>query len=385
MHILEIITPSGMGGAEAQLITISRGLLDAGDQVTVFCPSSRPIVPYLRDQGIQPITWRTFGKADLHTALRLAVIARRQGVDVIHTHLSTASLLGGIAARLSGKPCVATVHGLTDVRWYKLAHVVVAVSHAVRRHLLAGGLAPERVVVVHNGIRLDRFVPVPAENARRASGRDPATPIVGLFGRLAPEKGQEVALQAWPMVAEQVPAAKLLMVGQGRSMDRIRALVARLNVQDSVELLGYTPRPWELMCACDVVVQPSLREGLSLSAIEAMALERPVVASDVDGLSEVVEHGQTGVLVPSGDAHRLAEAIVTLLRDPELRRRMGAAGRRRAMEQFDSVQQVARLRQLLAATARVVIDEPGAVAPRSDEVPTGSGAATRATDSDGLS
>lgn len=136
-----------------------------------------------------------------------------------------------------------------------------------------------------------------------------------------------------------------MLVGSGRSAGDLRRLAARLGISGSVEFAGFVPDPRALMCACDVIVVPSRIEGLGLAAIEAMALERPVVVSDAGGLVEVVGHEETGLVFPRGEPQALSEAIVRVLADPELARRLGKAGRRRVEERFDAARQVQLLQE----------------------------------------
>jgi len=346
MRILEIITPSRIGGAETNLVTITRGLTALNHEVTVFCPAGRPLVEYLSQRGIRPIRWRTWGKADLRTLVGLCALIRSRQVDIVHAHLSTASLLGSLAARLARRPCVVTVHGLSGARWYRFADKVVAVSEAVKGHLVAQGIPAQQIAVIYNGIPLEEYLPVPVAAARRMCGFDPSTTRVGIFGRLGLEKGQETALRAWQQVLQRYPEAILMLAGRGRSAKDLRALAASLRINGNVEFAGFVPDPKALMCACDVIVVPSRREGLGLAALEAMALERPVIVSDAGGLAEIVLHGETGLVFPRGEPQPLAEAIIRVLADPELGYRLGKAGRRRVEERFEAARQVAALQDL---------------------------------------
>jgi glycosyltransferase involved in cell wall biosynthesis len=352
MRILEVITPSRIGGAEVNLVTIVRGLTALGEQVTVFCPAGRPLVELLKRNGIAPVTWKTWGKLDPRTLAGFVRLIRSRRIDVVHTHLSTASLLGSLAARRARTPCVASVHGFSGARWYRLADKVTAISQAVKKHLVAQGLAEEKIEVIHAGILVEQYVPMPVDAAKRACGFDPSVPRAGVFGRLSPEKGQDVAIAAWSQVLRQSPNAVLMLVGQGRTRPALGALAKRLGIAHSVEFAGFVPDPKALMCACDAVIVPSRREGLGLAAIEAMALERPVIASDAGGLLEVVTTGETGLVFPAGEAGRIADGVVRMLEERDLAARLGEAGRQRVQGEFSADRQVARLREVLASVAR---------------------------------
>ncbi len=344
MRVYEIITPSRIGGAETQVAALTRALREAGDNVTVFCPAGRPFAAYLTEQGLRPVTWKTHGKFDPVTLFRHAAFIRREGIDVVHAHLSTGAWLGSLAAHLAGRPCVATVHGFTSVGWYRGADRLVAVSGAIRDHLVGQGIATEKVVVIPNGIDLTRYTVQPIAEAKAALGL-PAAPRVGAVGRLSPEKGQDVLLRAWPAVRQALPDARLVLIGDGKMADPWHALAEELGIAASVEWAGFLADPRAQMAACDVIAVPSRKEGLGLAAVEAMALGRPVAAAAVGGLREVVTP-DSGLLIPPDDPPALADALLRLLATSV------TGGRARAEAAFSLTRQVTELRALFAAVAR---------------------------------
>ncbi len=350
LRILEVITPSKIGGAETQVAGLIHALTALGDEVSVFCPQGRPFVDYLRARDIEPISWKTHGKLDFYTAVRLAAVIKARNIDLVHTHLTSATFLGSLAARLAGRPCLATVHGLNSAFWYRSAPGLLAVSDAVKRHLVAQGIPDRRMRVLYNGIALARYSVMPVGAAKRAAGLDPRIPVAGIFGRLSPEKGQAVAVDAWSEVASRFPQSLLILAGAGKCEAELREQVAQRGLTARVRIAGFVDDPRTLMAACDVVLLPSFKEGLSMAALEAMALGRPVIASAVDGLPEVVVAGETGLLVLPGDRQCLAQAITTLFNDPARAADLGTAGRRRVAAQFDADQQLARLRDIFAET-----------------------------------
>ncbi len=348
MRILEITSACGIGGAETNFVALVRGLTAQGESVRIFCPAGSQVIPRLRTCGLSPASWRMWGKLDLRTLGRFVSLIRANDIDIVHTHLTTASLLGSLAARIARRPCVATVHGYNVAHAFRFADRIIAVSQAAKDNLVSQGVSAAKVTVIYNGIELEGYAPQPVEEAKRASGFDPAVPRVGIVGRLAREKGQLDALRAWPSVLKAIPNARLTLVGEGRGSKEVGALVALLGMETQVDLLGFAPDPRLLTSACDVIAVPSRVEGLGLSAIEALALERPVIASDAGGLPEVISPGKTGLLFPRGDARALAEGIVRLFREPEAALRMAQAGRARVKEKFDAARQVAELREVFS-------------------------------------
>jgi glycosyltransferase involved in cell wall biosynthesis len=169
---------------------------------------------------------------------------------------------------------------------------------------------------------------------RKALGLDVAVPVVAVVGRLSPEKGQEYFLEAMTVVATAIPGVAALIVGEGQEEERLRARTDALGLGGVVRFVGYRRDMDTVYPAVDLLVLPSLSEGLPMVALEAMARGIPVVATRVGGVPEVVEDGHSGMLVPSADPRALARAVITLLLDPVRRRVMGGAGRERVARGF---------------------------------------------------
>lgn len=335
LRILESITPSTIGGAEIYVADLRGELTKLGAHVDVFCPSGRSFVDYAAKRGIQCVSWKTHGKIDPLTVIRLKHLIKARNIDVLHTHLSTASLLGAFAAKLVGVPSVAHVHGMNSVNCFTQSSMVIAVSKAVKSHLCAQGMDPDRIRVVHNGLDLANFKPIDACDARLKLGYASDTPLLGVFGRLSQEKGQRIAIQAMLVLLRRYPKAHLLLVGHGKDEEALKARVIDFGLEDKVIFPGFTRDIRTLMSACDVVVVPSLKEGFGMAAIEAMALSRPVIATAVGGLPEIVVHEDTGFAVPAGDFSALAEYACDLLADRSLREKMGLRGRERVESCFE--------------------------------------------------
>jgi len=346
--VLEAITPRSLGGAELFTVHLSQYLSGASSLGALFCPSGRKFVSAARDHGVPVTTWWTLGKLDPLTVMRLAVLARRTRSDVIHTHLSTAGLLGAFAARLARVRSVAHVHGLNSAACFRYSNRIVAVSYAVKAHLCGQGISSEKIEVCYNGVDTNWYRPMDCAEGRLACGLDSEGPYLGVFGRLSPEKGQYIALEALALIVQVFPAARLVLVGCGPEEPMLREAAVRLGLTKNVLFAGFQSdvRPW--MAACDLVVVPSVREGFGLSAVEGMAMARTVVASRTGGLEEIVEDGQTGLHFAAGDPAQLAETVVRLLEDSDLSEAFGRAARQRAVETFDSGKQFRALHTILS-------------------------------------
>ena len=345
--VLEAITPSRIGGAEVYAADICEGLAHLGSEVELFCPTGRPFVDYAANRGLSCHSWKTHGKLDPITILKLARLIRDRHANVVHTHLSTASLLGAFAARLAGVPAVAHVHGLNSAACFKYSTAVIAVSQAAKDHLCAQGLREDRVRVVHNGVDLAKFSPIPPDQARRELGIDARAELIGVFGRLSKEKGQAVALQAMAPLSKIRPNARMLIVGDGKDRAELVSLANSLGISERVRFEPFNPDIRPMISACDIVLVPSLKEGFGLVAVNAMALHRPVIATNVGGLPEIIKDGETGVLVPPGEPEPISRVLSELLADPERMEIMGRLGRKRAEDRFDLDRQIGLVLEVL--------------------------------------
>ena len=287
---------------------------------------------------------------------RLGRFIDRVRPDIVNPHLFRSAVVAAPLARWHRVPAVVeTYHGregwrrgpirgsfLPDRLVARFVTRVIAVSGAARDFLVdAKGYPPAKVVVVPNGRDLSVFQPGrDREATRKELGVDRQTPIVGVIGRLEEQKGHRHLIDAWPSVTRDFPDVRLLVVGEGRLRATLEEQVRRLGIASSVIFTGFRTDMARLLDAIDVLALPSLYEGMPLTAIEAGAMARPVVATAVDGTPEVVEHGITGFLVPPHNPSALSGALVALLADPERSRRMGEAGRHRILQRFDLARQV---------------------------------------------
>ncbi len=195
----------------------------------------------------------------------------------------------------------------------------------------------------------DARAPGPAPGDGRAAAPGAAAPVIVTVARFNAYKGHRYLVDAMARVLQRFPAATFLLVGSGRTLAATRAQIARLGVGGSVRFVGETPDALDLIAGADLMVLPSLSEGIPLAALEAQALGTPIVASAVGGLPEVIEHGASGFLVPPRDPPALADAIIAALSDPSLRGAFGARGRAIVRERFSA-------ESMVAATARLYTD-----------------------------
>jgi glycosyltransferase involved in cell wall biosynthesis len=299
---------------------------------------------------------------DLAALGKLCKLLRQLRPQVVHSHTPKAGMLGMLAAWLTGVPVrVYSCHGLpyvtangmrrrllmaSEALSCRLSQVTVCVGASVRRTLVEDGVAREEKLTVFgsgsaNGIDAEgRFnperLPAGAAAAARAALGVPAdAPLVLFVGRLVRDKGVVELQGAWAMLREQFPQAHLLLVGPPEEQDPVPpGVLEALRGDARVHFAGFVDEPAAVYAAADVVALPTYREGLPYVPLEAAAMARPVVCSDVPGCTDAVLDGVTGTLVPVRDAAALAAAVGRYLADPGLRDRHGRAARARVLADF---------------------------------------------------
>jgi glycosyltransferase involved in cell wall biosynthesis len=348
MKIVHVVIDGEIGGGQLVALRLATGAVSRGHQALIVSPSEGAFTRLARNEGIDVHI------ADVSRLHRLAGLAklirliRVEHVDVVHTHgMIAVNVLSRVAARLGRAAVVSHIH-TTEVfrrnpilartyraldrgtaRWCKK---LIAVSEFTRAQAIDDGVAPERVVTIHNGIDVGP-PPVPV-----ALG--PA-PLAVCVGRLEPAKGQETVLRA----LSSVPGLTVAFVGRDVAGRRrfLEELAATLGVAARVIFTGPRDDVLAVLAGSDLLVQASRAEAFPVVPLEAMAAGLPVVATDVGGTRELVANGETGVLVPPGDANALAAALTELTGDGERARALGAAGRRRVEAHFSAEQMVERV------------------------------------------
>lgn len=355
LRVLHVTTGSTIGGAERLLIDMIRLTSPAAARASICTLSRRgDLQRELAEHVDEALALDVASERDVPAALlRLTRHLRARRYDVVHTHLVHASALGLAAARLTGVPAaVMTRHYTVHVWRYgspvdraldrvsdRLAHRVFAVSAAVREALVHGEhVASDRVEVIANGIDVAR---VRALAAAAPAGGTSAFRLVST-ATLHPTKGHATMLEALARVRAHGIETELVLVGDGPLRADLERRASELGVAAAVRFTGYLRDPYGVVKSADVYVQPSLAEGFGISVLEAMALERPVIATSAGGLAEIVDDDATGVLVPPGDVAALTAAIERLARDAAERRRLGTAGYESVRVRYDAATAAAR-------------------------------------------
>jgi len=353
-------SPGVPGGVEEHVAELALRLPDDRFAVTVVCPSAcRPFFEPLVRTGRRVIALDLYRPRHLLAMRQFVHLLRTEAIDIVHSHQFAATMYAAPLARLAGVPTVVETPHVREAwrrGWLKRSYVIdwliytmvdrfVAVSRANERHLTEGkGCRPDRIVQIHNGRDLSAFTPDAAARARTRAclGIGAGELLIVHVGRLAEQKGHRHLLDAYTNVRRQVPGARMAFVGDGELRADLEGLVRERGWAADVLFTGYQSAVRDFLAAADIVALPSLFEGLPLVAVEAGAMGRPMVATDVDGTAEVVLDGVTGLLVPPGDPAPLARALIDLAGDPVRREHMGVAARKFIVERFGIEQHVAQ-------------------------------------------
>lgn len=334
-RVLQVITPSHMSGAEMQLVRLTRRMLARGHYMPVLIKRGSPAIPEMAHQGIVPCIERISGKLNPLAVPLIARTARRHRVDLLQSTLSTASWWCGWLEKMGGPPSIGHVQGFTSARWHRHQRHLLAVSGAVKNHLVDQGISPERITVLYNALAPEEFQPQRSPAAVRAEfGADADTPVVGTFAHLSEKKGYRELFAAIPRVLTLFPRAQFWIVGHGILRDELEHSARAGGFLESIRFTGFRRDTADLMNAIDVMALPSHREPCALVYIEAALCARPIVACRAGGAPESIADEETGLLVPVRDSRAVAEAILTLLDNRAAAQAMGGAGRERARDVF---------------------------------------------------
>jgi glycosyltransferase involved in cell wall biosynthesis len=343
IKVLEMIDQSFLGGGQINLLTLARFLDRETFEVSVCSRGEGPLVDALGEEGIPHFPVAFSKRLQKGIVKDIVSLLNTHHFDILHTHGGVAGLFGRWSAHRCDRPprVVHTLHGIHYLHYRnfllkylyvylerffsRFSDAVIFVSDADRERGRRFNLVPEdKIVLIKNGIDFEAFVSGTSfEEGGDEFGFDSSGPVVGTVARLHRQKGLPYLFQAVKKIQESIPEAVVWIIGGGSLLPKLQRLGKKLDLKETVHLLGERKDVAKLLFRFDIFVLPSLWEGLPYSLLEAAALAKPVVVTDIDGVREIVKHGENGLLVPAKDSERLAQAVVRLLQEREYAATLG--------------------------------------------------------------
>ncbi|MEW5958585.1 MAG: glycosyltransferase family 4 protein [Chloroflexota bacterium] len=362
-NVLLVVTLSERGGAQKYVHDLAVALTQRGFRVTLVCGQAGWLVTELKKVEIPVIVLDSLRRSihpwfDLVAFIQLLALMTKGEYHIVHTNSTKAGILGRFAARVAGAPVIIfTAHGLVinePLPWWqkklytmleKLAasagQLIITVSNCDRKAVIESGIAPaHKVVTVWNGLSLEEQQQI-LQSQQRLPPELPAVKgaLIGAIANFYPTKGLATLLEAAAPLVKLNPALGFCIIGDGPLRSDLEKMILDLDLSQNVLLLGRQHKAALLLHSFDIFVMPSLKEGLPFALLEAMAAARPIVATQVGGIPEAIEHDRCGLLVAPNNSDQLAEAILDLLNNPAKAKRLGEAAQQRAADFFSAERQ----------------------------------------------
>jgi glycosyltransferase involved in cell wall biosynthesis len=357
--ILFVIDGLEFGGGERLFLQLASKLRDRY-HIFVATDSGGEFAHELRNLEIEEFSLNMTRQLALKPFYQIGDIIRHKDIQLVHSQGARADFFGRLAGRIAGVPHIVStiqmpvegfdvgflrkmIYRLMDQFSERYVDRFIVVSESLRKTLTEGrGISNERVVKIYNGIELDKFHPdLKRSNLRKQWGIATEEPVIGAIGRLVWQKGFEYLIEAMPEILQDIPQAKLLLVGDGPLRHKLEGLAQELNVYSQVIFAGFRSDIQDLLSMIDILSIPSLLEGFPMITLEAMAMAKPIVATQIEGIVEQISDSDEGILVPPKDAEVLASAILRLIKDRELGNRLGAAARSK-IERYFSIDKMVK-------------------------------------------
>ncbi len=354
MNILFITNHLNIGGITSYVLTLGAGLKKRGHNIYV-ASSGGSLLPRFMEEGINYIpipikTKKEISPKILASMFKLKNAVKKYRIDVVHTNSRTTQVLGSLLSKKTDVAHISTCHGFFRKRLLRKLFPcwglkVIAISEEVKEHLVKDfGIKEEDIRIVHNGIDVERFgrsTKYDVRSTKKKFGLGEG-PVIGIVARLSDVKGHIYLIQAMEGILVKIPDAQLLIVGDGKEKRTLVKLINDLGIEKNVFLIPSVTETTEVLSVMDIFVLPSLKEGLGLSLIEAMACGLAVIGADVGGIKSLIQDSNNGLLVKPADSISLSKAILELLGDAKNREYLGNNARdfiRRNFSQEEMVTQ----------------------------------------------
>ncbi len=362
--LLFVIDGLEFGGGERTFLQLIRGLSPDQYDIHVATSPEGDFFKVLTRMGIDVVPLDLRKRVNVKNIKRLSEIVRERKINIVHSQGGRADFYARIAVRRL-KPKVKVVNTVAmPVKGYdvgalrkgvyrffdwlseRYADRFIVVSEVLRETLLSSyKIPPDKVIKIYNGIELNEYRPngkgvrSQKSEVRSEFGLSKDAPVIGAIGRMVWQKGFEYLIESIPEIIKTLPKSKILIVGDGPLREGIEALSKEFRVRDNVIFAGFRSDIKEILSALDLFIIPSLSEGFPMVTLEAMAMAKPIVATNIDGITEQIRDGVDGILVPPKDPSALAKAVLRVLNDKELAKTMGVAARKK-VEQYFSIEKM---------------------------------------------
>lgn len=367
INVLEMIDSSMVGGGQKHLHSLVQGLNKEQFNVSVVVSDDGPLYKKLMNEGIKVFCTDIRKNFNPFTLLKLYKILKVNKIDVIHTHGTVAGVWGRLAASLARTPVIIyTLHGihylnshnrifkqifiLIDQILSKFSDKIICVANSDQKKGYEYKLFEKgKSIVIHNGVDIKEFKFNKKAKAKKAEFNiNSDSPVIGIVARLHVQKGYHFFFEAIKLVKEKFSNVKVLVIGDGPLLFELKEQVLRLKLTDNVIFTGTRDDIPDLLSIMDVFVLSSLWEGMPLTVLEAMACKTPIVATNVDGVSEAIQEGKTGILVPPKNSKKMANEIINILEDKEFRKALGERARKALVKNFPLKKMVREISDLYA-------------------------------------
>lgn len=377
IRLLLLVTQSDNGGAQKYVYSLATGLPRDRYDVTVACGGNGPLIDKLQRKAIRVVRIPALTPdmvpsiKDLLAFEEIFSFLRQSSFHIVHTNSTKAGFLGRVAAKIAGVPIIVfTAHGFVlnerlSLIWRllfagvefsagRISDVIITVSEKDRETGLKYRIAPpEKIITIYNGIDVGDLGRTWNENNKREQlGLKDSGILVGTVANLYRTKGLPYLLYAARIVADEYPDIHFIIIGDGNERAELLELSRKLKLDQTVLLLGQRNDVPEILPLLDIFVLPSIKEGLPFALLEAMAIGKPVVATTVGGILEIISSGKNGILVPPGNPQALARAITDLILDPGTASRIGVAGRETILQNFTMARMIRQTRDIYEELVR---------------------------------
>ncbi len=357
--ILYVIDNMEFGVGERVFLQLDSAILDNFKVFVAASPGGR-FEEGLSGLGIRLIPVDMRQRPSFKPISELVRIIKEKKITLVHSQGGRADFFARVAGKMARVPYIVStvampVEGYDVGRWRKAVYIFldrlteryvdrfIVVSEVLKETLIKGHkIPPHKVVRIYNGIEIGRYRhDATYADLRKEWGVPSHVPLIGAIGRLVWQKGLTHLLQAMPLVFQEYPDTRLILVGDGPLQEDLRDQVRDLGIEASVFFVGFRIDIPAVLAALDLLVVPSVLEGFPMTTLEAMAMAKPIVATDINGIREEIHNGKTGILMPPADPQALAEGIKQMLKDRTQAKNLGTEARKHVEEMFDIKQQVA--------------------------------------------